>query len=188
LNNGAPENENKIITVPNILTFLRLLLIPVIVWTYVTERYPLTVATLFLSAATDIADGQIARKCGQVSNLGKALDPVADKLTQGITILCLMTKYRLMIAMFILMAIKELILGIMEIRIIRKSGVIKGANLHGKINTVMIYLTMITHIVFFGSILPEVSAVMILCCMVTMTISFVLYAKSLIERGRELNK
>ncbi len=182
------SSENKILTVPNILTIFRILLIPFIVWTFCTDRHHLTVAILFISAVTDIADGWIARHFHMVSNFGKALDPVADKLTQGITLICLLTKYRLMIAMFVLMAVKELVLGIMEIRIIRKSGVVKGANWHGKINTVMIYLTMITHIVFWDTILPQVSAGMIVCCMVLMTLSFILYAKSLIERSIEYNK
>ncbi len=179
------SSENKILTVPNILTIFRILLIPFIVWTYYTEKHSLTVAILFISAVTDIADGWIARHFHMVSNFGKALDPVADKLTQGITLICLLTEYKLMIAMFVLMAVKELVLGIMEIRIIRKSGVVKGANWHGKINTVMIYLTMIAHIVFWETIPPQVSAGMIVCCMGLMTLSFILYAKSLIDRSKE---
>ena len=80
--------KHKIITIPNILTFFRLLLIPVIVWLYLVKKDPIwTMAVLALSGITDIVDGIIARKCNMISDFGKAFDPVADKLTQ-IAMLC----------------------------------------------------------------------------------------------------
>ena len=75
--------KHKIITIPNILSLFRLLLIPVIMWLYIVRKDPLwTTAVLALSGITDIVDGIVARKCHMVSDFGKAFDPVADKLTQ----------------------------------------------------------------------------------------------------------
>lgn len=76
--------QNKILTIPNVLSFFRLCLIPVIIWMYCSKRdYVRTAVILLLSGATDILDGFIARRFNMVSDLGKVLDPVADKLTQG---------------------------------------------------------------------------------------------------------
>ena len=76
--------KNKILTIPNILSFFRLCLIPVIVWLYIgRENYFWTLVILIPSGITDIVDGIIARKCNMISDFGKAFDPIADKLTQA---------------------------------------------------------------------------------------------------------
>ena len=77
---GTNTYQKKIITIPNILSFFRLCLIPVIVWLYtVKQDYLWTLLILLLSAITDIVDGIIARKFNMISDFGKAFDPVADK-------------------------------------------------------------------------------------------------------------
>ncbi|MEE1164601.1 MAG: CDP-alcohol phosphatidyltransferase family protein, partial [Lachnospiraceae bacterium] len=86
--------KHKIITIPNVLSFLRLLLIPVIVWLYIVKKDPIwTMAILALSGITDIVDGIIARKCNMISDFGKAFDPVADKLTQIAMLFCLVSRF-----------------------------------------------------------------------------------------------
>ena len=89
--------DGKIWTIPNVLSFFRLLLVPFIIWAYVgLHNNPLTITLLAVSALTDILDGQIARRFNMVSDLGKALDPVADKLTQVCIVLCLAFTYPLL--------------------------------------------------------------------------------------------
>ena len=79
------------------LSVVRLLLIPVIVWLYCgKQEYTAAVVVILLSGITDIADGIIARKYHMVSDFGKILDPIADKLTQAAIILCLTYNYPLM--------------------------------------------------------------------------------------------
>ena len=69
------ENLNRIITVPNLLSFFRLCLIPVIIWSYCVKKNPLLAGEiLLLSGLTDLADGYIARRFHRISNLGKILD------------------------------------------------------------------------------------------------------------------
>ena len=88
------ENLNRIITVPNLLSFFRLCLIPVIIWSYCVKKNPLLAGEiLLLSGLTDLADGYIARRFHRISNLGKILDPVADKLTQAAMLICLFTRF-----------------------------------------------------------------------------------------------
>lgn len=68
-------------TIPNFLSYLRLLLIPAIAVLFVKGYLGWSIGLIFLSGLTDLFDGKIARKFNQVSDLGKILDPVADKLT-----------------------------------------------------------------------------------------------------------
>jgi CDP-diacylglycerol--glycerol-3-phosphate 3-phosphatidyltransferase len=78
---SAAQESN--INLPNVLTLTRILLIPVFVVLFVmpTPSRSLAAAVVFLIAAlTDLLDGYLARRCGQVTKLGRLLDPIADKL------------------------------------------------------------------------------------------------------------
>lgn len=173
------ENENnlqkKIITIPNILSCFRLCLIPFFVWTYcVKENYVGTVGILILSGATDVVDGFIARTFHMISDVGKVLDPVADKLTQAVMLVCLLTRFPFMWVPLILMVIKEICMLITGYLVIRKTGVVYGANWHGKAATVLLYGMMILHIIWYD-IPALVSNITIGMCVVMMMVSFILY-------------
>jgi cardiolipin synthase (CMP-forming) len=82
--NGTRDGDagsSAVATLPNLVTFLRILLIPVF-WWLIVDHDTTTVGILVLSGvlATDWVDGLLARRTGQVSELGKVLDPVADRL------------------------------------------------------------------------------------------------------------
>lgn len=73
--------SDKILTIPNLVSFVRLLAIPVFWWLLLGEDNVAAATILFaVVATTDWIDGYLARRLGQVSKLGKALDPVADRL------------------------------------------------------------------------------------------------------------
>lgn len=167
--------EKKIITVPNILSFFRICLIPVIVWLYgVEHNYMWAGYILILSGITDMVDGYIARYFHMVSNLGKILDPIADKLTQGIMLLCLVLRFPLMIVPFVLLIAKEIYMGVSGILVIQRTGIVCGADWHGKAATCFLYGTMILH-VFCQEITPVVSVLSIISCAALIGVSFVLY-------------
>lgn len=69
-------------TIPNLLSVIRILLIPVFAYLFYNDQKVAAVVVLALSGLSDTLDGKIARKFNQISALGKVLDPVADKLTQ----------------------------------------------------------------------------------------------------------
>lgn len=75
---------NRILTVPNLISFARLALVPVFLWLLLVPREPwadlLALAVLAGSAFTDWLDGYLARRWNQISRLGQLLDPVADRL------------------------------------------------------------------------------------------------------------
>lgn len=126
------SDKNQILTVPNLLSLLRLLMIPLFVWLYLNGYKRWTAAVLILSGITDVVDGFIARHFGQVSDFGKALDPVADKLTQAAMLLCLISSYPMMIVPFVLLAVKEVFAAVSGLIVIRRTGLVLGAEWHVK--------------------------------------------------------
>lgn len=166
---------NKILTVPNALSFFRLALIPMIIWLYIAKgEYVLTAGLIVLSGATDVIDGFIARRFNMVSALGKALDPVADKLTQCAMLICLVFRFPLMLLPLGLLVVKELFSGITGLVIIKQSGKVYSALWHGKATTVLLYVLLLTH-VLWTNIPQALSEVMILATLSMMIISFILY-------------
>ena len=140
-------SRKDILTIPNLLSLLRLMMIPLFVWLYLHGHDGWTAAVLLLSGATDVVDGYIARHYNQVSDFGKAFDPCADKLTQIAMLLCLVTRYRRMLLPLCVMVIKEVIAGILGLLVIRKTGNVSGAVWHGKATTVSLYSMMIIHLI-----------------------------------------
>ena len=141
------QTKHKIFTIPNLLSAFRIALIPVIAYLYCVLKRPEWIfSVLLLSGATDILDGWIARRFHLVSDLGKALDPVADKLTQGAVILCLAFQYPAMVILLTILAAKELTMGILGLVVLKKTGAVYGAKWHGKLTTCLLYGTMTAHI------------------------------------------
>ena len=173
--NSENKTENKILTIPNLLSLFRLILIPVIIWLYWFRKdyFPAGVL-LIISGLTDLADGYIARHFNAVSNVGKILDPIADKLTQAAMLFCLVTRFPLMAAPFGFLVIKEVFIGTTGLLMIRKTGKVVGADFHGKVATTLLYAMMILHI-FWIDIPPTVSAVSILICLVSMAFTLLTY-------------
>ena len=186
--NNTSKTETKIITIPNILSFFRLCLIPLIVWLYCAERnYAGAGLVLIISGLTDVADGFIARKFHLISDLGKVLDPVADKLTQAAMLVCLLLRFPLIIVPLILLLIKEIFMSVTGLMVIRKTGTVYGAKWHGKAATCLLYAMMILH-VFWSEIPPAVSAVSILACAVMIAVSLGFYGSrniKMLTRGRK---
>ena len=175
--NATNNTQNKILTIPNLLSLFRLLLIPVIIWLYTVRKdYFPAGALLILSGLTDLADGFIARHFNEVSNVGKILDPIADKLTQAAMLFCLITRFPLMAAPFGVLVLKEIFIGTTGLLMIRKTGKVVGADFHGKVATTLLYAMMILHIFWIG-ITPAVSATTIVICLVSMLFTLVVYGK-----------
>lgn len=171
----TPEMENRIITIPNILSVCRILMIPVFIWAYCFRKeYLLAFLILCLSGTTDLVDGFIARTFHMVSNLGKALDPIADKLTQGAVLLCLGIRFPQMFLLAGLLAAKEITTGLMSLSAIHKTKEVKSADWHGKITTCLLYFTMLLHI-FWIDITQVASVLLTVLCVIMMAVSFVMY-------------
>lgn len=186
---GTGKDYSKaIFTIPNILSMFRLVLIPIIAASYLYRVHPLvTVGLLLLSGLTDIVDGWIARKFHMISDLGKALDPVADKLTQFTMLLCLALTNRPIRVLLICMAVKEFIMGLEGIWVVKVTGTTYSARWHGKANTCLLHATLLIHLLWFN--IPESVTVLLVClCLCMMLLSLVLYTLDNIGRIRQAGK
>lgn len=139
--------KKELLTIPNLLSLFRLVLIPVYVYIYLKADsgmdYFVAATVLAVSCLTDLIDGKIARRFGMISNVGKILDPLADKATQFTLIVCLSVKYPVLIGLVVLFVIKEgfqLIAGAVNLR---KGIMLKGALLTGKICTTVLFISLI---------------------------------------------
>lgn len=145
--------KSEILTIPNILSLFRLFLIPVYIIIYLnaenTVDYYIAGGILALSCLTDLFDGLIARRFNMISNLGKVLDPLADKLTQFALILCLAMRYRFLwyvVALFFIKESFQLIAG--SYLLLKKGKMLKGALLSGKICTTILFVSLIVLVLF----------------------------------------
>ena len=177
MNEQTIENSKRIFTVPNLLTCLRLLMIPLFMWLYLAkQKYAETAALLLFSGLTDIIDGFIARRFDLVSDLGKALDPVADKLTEFCMLLCLLTRFEVLRLLAVLMVVKELVCGAATLAAIKKTGEVLSAEWHGKVCTCLLYLTMVLHVLWID-IPAEASTALTAVTFAFLVLSMALYLR-----------
>lgn len=142
---------NKVITIPNILSLFRVLLIPLIIWMYCyANNYLCTLIVIVVSGLTDVIDGFIARRFNMISNVGKIFDPLADKLTQITIINCLITTYKYMIIPLLVLIVKDLFVAILSFIVVKKTGIVTGAKWYGKLCTVILFLMSIVHMIWFN--------------------------------------
>lgn len=166
-------------SIPNILSYLRIILIPIFVWFYyhatTVVDYYCAAAIIILSALTDFFDGKIARRFNMITELGKFIDPVADKLTQAALILCFATRYSWMWLLVGVFIAKELFMAIAGLYMLHYHQKMDGAMWYGKVSTFMFYVAMI--VLLLWPMIPMMYAnVLIIVCSLFLLFSFVMYA------------
>ena len=144
--------KKEILTIPNLLSLFRLVLIPVYVVIYLNAKtaqdYYIAGGILAVSCLTDAIDGKIARHFNMISNLGKILDPLADKATQLTLILCLAIRYPILWTLTGLFVIKEGFQLVAGLIILRQGKILSGALLAGKISTTILFVSLIVMVLF----------------------------------------
>ena len=168
----------RIFTVPNILSIVRILLIPVFIVLYLIGRQGesiyllISVLVVALSGFTDILDGIIARKCNMVSDLGKVLDPVADKLTQAAVAICLAIDNPIVIPMFVVFAIKESAMMIGALTLYKSTDRRPiSAKWYGKMSTVILYSVMM--LIIINTVYSFIPGLLITTLVVIATLSII---------------
>ena len=144
--------KKDIITLPNLLSLFRLILIPVYIVMYLNAQssrdYYFCAGVLTLSCITDMLDGQIARRFNMISAVGKFLDPVADKATQFAMTLCLAIRYPLLWGVLILLVIKEIYQLIAASYWLKRGYMLKGALMTGKVCTTVLFVSLVFLVMF----------------------------------------
>ena len=168
----------EIFTIPNIIGYIRILLIPVFCYLYITAEtrtdYLWAAAVVLISSLSDLFDGMIARKFNQVTELGKILDPVADKLSHAAMAICIAVRYPLMWFLIALMAVKEGYMAIMGIKFLKKGRMLDGAMWFGKVCTAMLFVGLL--VLFLFPFMPVALAdSIILIMMLFMVVALCMY-------------
>ena len=150
--------KKEIFTIPNFLSMFRLVLIPVYIHIYLnaTEpaHYQLAGGILAASCLTDMIDGKIARHFNMITNVGKLLDPLADKMTQLALTVCLSKRYPILLPVLVLFLIKEFFQLYAAIVNFRRGKALDGALPAGKVCTTVLFLSLIL-LVFFPEFDPN---------------------------------
>ncbi len=188
-------------TIPNWMCFARIALIPVFSVLFIKGQYLWGVVAMIVAALTDVFDGKIARKFNMVSNLGKILDPIADKLSQMAIVIILIIKFwnndGIVKYIFFLFIFKELAMIIGGAVLLSKGMRPTAAEVWGKVATVVFYVFMITIIalgsadsplvgVWFFKQLPQaLTTVMVIISALLAFVSLFGYAPGFIKQMKE---
>ena len=173
--------------IPNILSVLRLFMsfafAAVFIWGY--PDY------VMLSGVTDVVDGILARKFGWVTNAGKILDPLADKLMQCTALICLVFWEIVPWWILILIVVKELLMGCGAIVLFRKSHEIGVSKYFGKAYTVLFYAVIMLFLLFQDRLSVHEWATHALCIFMAamafcvLTLYYISYLKNKTKKRRK---
>ncbi|MCD7755896.1 MAG: CDP-alcohol phosphatidyltransferase family protein [Firmicutes bacterium] len=173
--------KKDILTIPNLLSLFRLLLIPVYVVIYLNAEdwsgHLIAAGVLAVSCLTDMIDGKIARHFNMISNVGKILDPLADKATQLTLILCLAVKYPVLWSLVALFVVKEGFQVIAGFLTLRKGRMLTGALMTGKVCTTILFVSLIL-MVMVPSIQKTYIHLITLVNFIAMLVAFLDYART----------
>lgn len=168
--------------IPNILTIIRFIFIPFIIFSIVKDNYILAIILYTLSSITDVLDGFIARKFNAISDFGKLMDPMADKFTQ--------------VSVIITFSLKGIIpFWIVSIFILKEIAMISGASFlygkklvvsskwYGKLTTVLIYLAIISSCFIKIFNWPQFDFYIYILAMVFALYSLIMYFNYFYKKG-----
>ncbi len=189
-------------TIPNWISFARIIMIPIFGVLFYKNEVVWSVVVLFLSGFSDFIDGKIARKFNQVSDLGKMLDPVADKLTQVTIAILLYIKFsssdvelvKTFSWIFLIFIVKEIVMVVFGAFMVAIGLRPSAAEIWGKASTFVFYAVMILLFAFapdvgaFNSLwtIPETLLVILVAVSAVLTvIAFVSYLPTTFRQFKE---
>lgn len=171
------KNRNQNWTIPNLLSVLRILVIGPFAYFFLNDQLLWAVAMLAFSGLSDLFDGLIARKFNQVTELGKMLDPVADKLTQATIAACLAVKHPILIPILLVFVLKELGMLVGGCILLKKKKRPCAAKWYGKVATFSFYISAVVIVVMEGVFhLYTTTTVVISYVLLGITAVFMIYA------------
>ncbi len=179
----------KNFNIPNLLSIFRILLVPVFIYYYrlslASHDFLIPLVIIVVSGLSDFLDGYIARKYHQITEFGKVLDPIADKLTQFVIVFCMIYRFPLSTLLFIILILKDGMLLVNGLYFLKKGKKLDGAKWYGKVATTVFYVT-----AFILLLIPHLSNWFAnLCIIVTsicMLISLIMYGRVYYDMKKSL--
>ena len=173
--------------IPNALSLVRMALIPVFMVLYMTHQDVGAFIALGLSGLTDALDGFIARRFNQITDCGKLLDPLSDKLTQVAVVVALTTRYTELLPLAVLCLVKEVCQAVGGIILLRRRCAVRGSKWFGKLSTVVFYACMLA-MVLFPDMNDTVAWLLIALAGACMLLAFFGYLRMYIHIRRETDE
>ncbi len=170
--------------IPNVLSLVRLALLPVFAVLYLQDQFEWSLVALAMSGLTDLFDGVIARKFNQITEIGKLLDPFADKLTQIVVLVCLTIRNPQLNVLVIICFVKELLQAIGGFILFSRKEIIRGSKWFGKVSTFTFYIAMLM-IAIWPTMPPWLLTTLIIIVAVMMIFSFFMYLAIYFQLRRE---
>ena len=171
--------KKDLFTIPNILCYFRIILVPAFLYVFmnakVKEDYYFAAGIILIGGITDFLDGFIARKFNMITQLGKIIDPIADKLMQLAIIAVLAIKFPLMRVLIMLFIIKEasmLIGNLYAMKTMHRK--LDGAKWFGKVSTAVFYIVSVI-LIADPLMKADIRDLFIIIAIFFMSLSFVLY-------------
>lgn len=161
--------------VPNALSVLRMALIPVFMTLYLLGLDEWAFGVLLVSGLSDCVDGYLARRLNQITDCGKLLDPLSDKLTQVAVVVCLSVRYRELLPLTVLCFVKELCQGIGGVILLRKNTAVRGSMWFGKVSTVVFYVCMLCIVLWHDEMAPWLLIGLVALAGLTTLLAFIGY-------------
>ena len=181
--------KSELLALPNILCYIRLLLIPLFMILYLkaetNKEYYYAGFVVLVASFTDFLDGFIARKFNMITEFGKLLDPLADKLMQAALILVLILKIDYMYLLALVFIIKEIIMTIAAYVFVKKGKKLDGSKWFGKVSTTVFYITMLI-LIIFPRLSTSTTYFLMITCSSFLILSFVLYGREYYIMYKEL--
>jgi len=177
----SPFAPKKNFSIPNLISLIRLLMIPFILWAYANGRATLAVSLIILSGISDGVDGFIARRFNQITELGKLLDPFADKLTQIAVAIILCYSFTSVIPLVVILVVKEFLMLLLGLRMMKNVAKVISAKWWGKVSTTGFYLG-VAIVMLFSEKLGEIG-IAIISILISLLMLF-----SLIQYWREFQR
>lgn len=172
--------------IPNTLTVLRFLFIPIIIDFIFKGNYLLAFIFFTISGITDILDGFIARKFNFVSNFGKLMDPLADKLTQIATLTSLVFTNIIPIWILLIVLLKEFIM-IVGASFLYGKDVVVYSRWYGKVATVLFYIAIVVSLLLkqfqFSNVWGNLDFGLYCLALIATIFSLIMYVKDLYSKG-----
>lgn len=171
---------------PNILTIIRFILIPFISLFIFTGNFILAFIFFTVSGITDIADGFIARKFNFISNFGKLMDPLADKLTQIAVLSSLVITHIIPIWILIIVLLKEFFM-VAGASFLYGKDVVVYSRWYGKLATVLFYIAIVVSLLLkqfnITGFLENLDMLLYCLALISTIFSFIMYVWSLYHKG-----
>lgn len=167
----------KLKNIPNVLSVIRIILVGVFVYTFFCVNHTVALIVFLLAGATDVVDGYLARRNNWITDLGKILDPCADKLMQCTVLVSLYIKHFIPLWFVIPFFAKEIITLFTGLLVIKKRSVVVVSKWYGKLTVCLFYATVVISVVFAEYISGWLTVVVFLPAIVCAVMTLFAYIK-----------